>query len=60
MSTRASLWGTKVRGRWLLVTRVAWMVIAALTFGVFVAAIPGYVFSILEFSQGGWMGAPVS
>ena len=59
MSTRASPSGTNLRGRWLFVARAAWALIAALTFGVFVAAIPGYVFSILEFSQGGWMGAPV-
>jgi hypothetical protein len=35
------------------------MVIAALTFGVFVAAIPGYLSSILEIGQADWTGAPV-
>src|SRR5919112_192185 len=42
MSTRASASGTILRGRWLFAVREAWIIIAALTFGVFVASIPGY------------------
>jgi hypothetical protein len=59
MSTRASTSGTILRGLWLFVARAAWMVIAALTFGVFVAAIPGYFTGILKLGQADWMGAPV-
>ncbi|CAN5801877.1 hypothetical protein BH20ACT12_BH20ACT12_11140 [soil metagenome] len=59
MSTRASTTATTLRGRWLLLARAAWVVIATLTLGLFVASIPGYVFYVLELGQADWMGTPV-
>lgn len=43
----------------MFAVRAAWIIIAALTFGVFVASIPGYASGILQFGQANWMGAPV-
>jgi hypothetical protein len=48
-----------LRGRWLVVARVAWGVIATLTMGVFVASNSAYVADILQLGQASWMGAPV-
>jgi hypothetical protein len=59
MNTRASIPATPLRGRWLLLVRAAWLVIAALTLGLFVASIPAYVYNVIESGQAGWMGAPV-
>src|ERR687890_2311345 len=59
MSTRASIPATPLRGRWLLLVRTAWIVIAALTLGMFLASIPGYVSNVLTLGQADWMGAPV-
>ena len=59
MSTRASTSATLVRGRWLSVIRAAWVVIAVLAVGVFVASIPGYVSDVLQLGQANWMGAPI-
>ena len=59
MSTRASIPATPLRGRWLLLVRAAWIVIAALTLGLFVASIPAYVYNVFESGQAGWGGAPV-
>src|ERR687889_316643 len=59
MSTRASIPATPLRGRWLLLVRTAWIVIAALTLGLFVASIPAYVYNVFESGQAGWRGAPV-
>ena len=59
MNTRASIPATPLRGRWLLLVRAAWFVIAALTLGLFVASIPAYVYNVIESGQAGWMGAPV-
>jgi hypothetical protein len=59
MSTRASTSSTILRGRWLTIARVVWAVIAALALGLFVASIPGYVSSVLEFGRADWLGAPV-
>src|ERR671920_446304 len=59
MSTRASIPATPLRGRWLLLVRAAWIVIAALTLGLFVASIPAYVYNVFESGQAGWRGAPV-
>jgi hypothetical protein len=58
-STHAPVSATNLRGRWLLLARAAWVVIAALALGVFVASIPGYVSSVLELGQADWMGALV-
>jgi hypothetical protein len=41
MSPRASTPATTLPGRWLLIARVAWVAVAVLTAGVFVAGIPG-------------------
>ena len=59
MSTRATTSVTVVRGRWLSVIRVAWVVIAMLAIGVFVASIPAYISDILQLGQADWMGGPV-
>jgi hypothetical protein len=59
MSTRASILATTLRGRSLLLARTAWVIIATLALGLFVASIPSYVFYVLELGQADWMGAPV-
>src|SRR5215218_8869824 len=59
MSTRASIPATTLRGRWLLLVRAAWVVIAALALGLFVASVPAYVYNVTESGQADWMGAPV-
>jgi hypothetical protein len=56
MSTRASPHSPTLRGRWLLLARAAWVTIATLALGLFVASIPAYV---LTFGKPAWMGAPV-
>ena len=40
MNTRASPPATTLRGRWLIVAQLAWVAVAVLTAGVFVAGIP--------------------
>ena len=47
---------TTLRGRWLLLARAAWVTVATLALGLFVASIPVYV---LTFGKTVWMGAPV-
>ena len=59
MSTRASPSATTLRGRWLLLARAAWVIIAALALGLFLASIPAYVSNVLTLGQADWMGAPV-
>ena len=59
MSTRASPSATTLRGRRLLLARVAWVIIATLALGLFLASIPGYVSNVLTLGQADWMGAPV-
>src|SRR5215216_5098564 len=59
MSTRASISATTLRGRWLLLARATWVIIATLALGLFVASIPGYVLNVSELGQADWMGAPV-
>src|SRR5215218_6707517 len=59
MSTRASPSATTLRGRWLLLARAAWVIIATLALGLFLASIPGYVSNVLTLGQADWMGAPV-
>src|SRR5215217_5002652 len=59
MSTRASTSATTLRGRWLLLARVTWALIAVSALGLFVASIPAYVSNIFEIGQADWMGDPV-
>jgi hypothetical protein len=59
MSTRASRSAATLRGRWLLLARAAWVTIATITLGLFVASIPGYVSNVLKLGQADRMGAPV-
>src|SRR5215204_7659238 len=59
MSTHASPSATILRGRWLLLARAAWVVIAVLALGIFIASIPGYVSNVLTLGQADWLGAPV-
>src|ERR671912_1909526 len=59
MSTRASPSATTLRGRWLLLARAAWIIIATLALGLFLASIPAYVSNVLTLGQADWMGAPV-
>ena len=56
MHPRTSRPATTLRGRWLLIARAAWIIIAALALGLFVASIPAYVFTL---GQAAWFGAPV-
>jgi hypothetical protein len=56
MSTSASPSATTLRGRWLVIARVIWVVIAALALALFVASIPAYVLTLGETA---WFGAPV-
>jgi hypothetical protein len=42
-----------------MVARAAWVVIVALAIGVFIASIPGYISSVLEFGRADRFGAPV-
>src|SRR5918997_3663911 len=55
MSTRASIPATTLRGRWLIFTRAAWAVIAALAVGLFAASIPAYVSNVLRPGQSTWV-----
>ena len=59
MSTRASPSATTLRGRWLLLARAVWVIIAALALGLFLASIPAYVSNVLTLGQADWMGALV-
>ena len=59
MSTRASPSATTLRGRWLVITRAAWVIIATLALGLFLASIPAYVSTVFNFGQAAWMEAPV-
>jgi hypothetical protein len=46
-----------LRGRWLLLVRAAWVIIATLALSLFVASVPGYVSNVLNPGQAGWMRA---
>src|SRR3712207_1147721 len=59
MSTRASPSATTLHGRWLVMARAAWVIIATLAPGLFVASIPAYVSNVLKFGQADWVGAAV-
>jgi hypothetical protein len=56
ISDSASPSTTSLRGRWLVLTRAAWVVIATLALGLFIASIPAYV---LTLGKAAWFGAPV-
>jgi hypothetical protein len=60
MSTRAPISATTLRGHWLLFARAAWVTIATLALGLFVASIPGYASYALELGPADWMGSPVA
>jgi hypothetical protein len=59
VSTRASPSATTLRGRWLLLARVAWGIVAVLALTLFVASIPAYVFGVLHGGRVGPTDAPV-
>src|ERR687898_43466 len=59
MSTRASPSATTLRGRWLRLARAAWVIIATLALGLFLASIPAYVSNVFTLGQAAWMEAPV-
>ena len=59
MSTRASISATTLRGRWLLLTRAAWVTIATIAISLFVASIPGYISNVLELDQADRLGSTV-
>jgi hypothetical protein len=46
MSARTLPPATTLRGRWLVIARAAWVVIATLALGLFVASIPAYVLTL--------------
>jgi hypothetical protein len=48
-----------LRGRWLVIARAAWVVIATLALLLFVASTPGYISNVLNLSQADWIGARV-
>ncbi len=53
----ASPSATTLRGRWLVIARAAWVLLAVLALGIFIASIPSYVFNVLNPGQAGWMRA---
>ena len=53
MSPRASTPANTLSGRWLLLARVAWGIIAVLALGLFAASIPAYVSNLFEPGRGG-------
>jgi hypothetical protein len=59
MSTLASPSATTLHGPWLVIARAAWVIIATLALGLFLASIPGCVSNVLTLGQADWMGAPV-
>ena len=40
---------TRLHGRWLIVARITWIVVAVLAMGIFIASIPAYYVYILRF-----------
>ncbi len=57
MSSGASPSATTLRGRSLHFARAAWVLLAVLVLGIFIASIPSYVFNVLNPGQAGWMRA---
>jgi hypothetical protein len=51
---------TTLHGRWLIIARAAWVIVATLALGLFVTSIPAYVSNVLKLGQADWMGAPVA
>src|SRR4028118_1489548 len=58
-SRRTSPRNTTLNGRWLRFARAAWIMVATLAVGLFVASIPGYVSNVLGLGRATWMGTPV-
>jgi hypothetical protein len=56
MSNSASPSATTLRGHWLFLARAAWVLIATLALGLFVASIPAYVLTLGKVAR---IGAPV-
>jgi hypothetical protein len=50
---------TTLDGRWLVIARAAWVIVATLALGLFVTSIPAYVSNVLKVGQADWMGALV-
>src|SRR5215212_11873286 len=60
MSTRTSPpRTTTLHGRWLVIARAAWVIVAALALGLFITSIPAYVSNVLNLGQADWIGARV-
>ena len=57
MSSSASPSATTLRGRSLLFACTAWVLVAVLALGIFIASIPSYVSKVLNPGQAGWMRA---
>ena len=58
MSTRTSPpRTTTLHGRWLVIARAAWVIVAALALGLFITSIPAYVSNVLNLGQADWMRA---
>jgi len=58
MSTRTSPpRTTTLHGRWLVIARAAWVIVAALALGLFITSIPAYVTNVLNLGQADWMRA---
>jgi len=58
MSTRTSPpRTTTLHGRWLIIARAAWVIVATLALGLFVASIPAYITNVLNLGQADWMRA---
>jgi hypothetical protein len=51
MSTRASPSATTLHGPWLVIARAAWVIIATLALGLFLASSPGCVSNVLTLGQ---------
>ncbi len=50
---------TTLHGRWPVIARAAWIMVAALAVGLFVASIPAYLSNVSKLGQAPWMGATV-
>jgi hypothetical protein len=58
-SSRALPPATTLSGRWLLLARAVWAIIATLALCLFIASIPSYVSNVLNLGQADWIGTPV-
>ena len=50
---------TTLHGRWLVIARAAWIMVAALAVSLFVASTPAYLSNVSKLGQAPWMGATV-